>query len=85
MPTVTAATPPRHRLGTNPNAPRAKRGTINCEKPYPIRFAESSLIQIDQIQRHMMRHQEKPRQAVSLAQAVRLAIAHYALFLERSK
>lgn len=67
---------------SDPHAPRPR---IKHEpRPHyrPFKFSDQDLLNIDTIQRLTIRAQGKPKQAVSMAAAVRAAITAHALQLK---
>ncbi|MBS0173255.1 MAG: hypothetical protein JSR64_04380 [Nitrospira sp.] len=70
---------------SDPHAPRPRLKHEPRLHYRPFKFSNQDLLNIDTIQRLTIRAQGKPKQAVSMAAAVRTAITEYAAKLRRNE
>mgnify|MGYP000137257881 FL=1 len=63
---------------SDPHAPRPRLKHEPRLHYRPFKFSDQDLLNIDTIQRLTIRAQGKPKQAISMAAAVRTAITNYA-------
>lgn len=70
---------------SDPHAPRPRIKHQPKVHYRPFKFSDQDLLNIDAIQRLTIRAQSTPRQAFSMAAAVRAAIADYAAKLRRNE
>lgn len=70
---------------SNPHAPRPRIKHEPKIHYRPFKFSDQDLLNIDTIQRLTIRARGNPRQAFSMAAAVRAAIADYSMKLRRNE